>query len=232
MPRQAVLRLLRLLLAPALALLATPAPAAKIGVVPIRIELASTANFCSLHVSNLGPDKVAVQVRGYAWSQRPDGSDQLDPADIRVNPAIMELAPGQKRLVRCSLPPHAGPAESAYRLLVDELPQGNPAPGTMQTVLRLSLPLFRKPKDASPRLHWRADPSGSIELLNTGQTHAIVGKLIVSRADRQPETVERGFYLLAGARRPVALATDTRAITKVELVNGAGQIQPVPKLQD
>jgi len=211
---------------------ACPAPAATIAVVPIRIELNSAASFCSLHVSNHGQDRVAIQVRGFAWSQLPDGTDRLDPADIRVNPSIMELGPGQRRLVRCSLPPHPGATESAYRLLLDEVPRANPALGTMQTVLRLSVPIFRKPTGAAPQLQWKAAGAGTLELSNAGGMHAVVGKLIVSRAGLGPETIERGFYLLAGARRTIALAGDTARVTKVEAVAGSGQAAVVAKVED
>lgn len=209
-----------------------PAQAAKIAVIPIRIELAPSARYCSLHVSNQGAEQVAIQVRGFAWSQAPDGSEQLDAADIRVNPAIFELAPGEKRLVRCSLPAHGGANESAYRLLVDELPRGTPEPGTMRTLLRLSLPLFRKPAGATPLLQWQAGADGTLDLINAGQRHAEVGRLVVSRAGQSQETLGRGFYLLAGTRRSIALAPLQGEITKVEAVTGEGQVKAVPKRHD
>jgi fimbrial chaperone protein len=203
--------------------------AARMAVAPIRIELASSANFCALHVSNLGQDKVAVQVRGFAWSQDADGADRLDPADIAINPSIMELQAGQKRLVRCSLPPHAGAKESSHRLLIDELPRGNPAPGTMQTVLRLSLPIFRKLAGAAPALQWSVGDGAALELRNTGGAHALIGKLILTRAGQKTETIERGFYLLAGAHRVVPLAGDAAGITRVEAVMDTGKVDVVAK---
>lgn len=211
---------------------AVPAIAANIAVVPIRIELAPGAKYCSLHVSNQGADDVAIQVRGFAWSQASDGSEELGAADIRVNPAIFELKPGEKRLVRCSLPAHSGPNESSYRLLVDELPRGDPQPGTMRTLLRISLPIFRKPAGAAPSLHWQAGPGGALQLLNTGQRHAVVGKLLVSRAGQPIETVERGFYLLAGKQRSIPLTSVRGEITKVEAVTGEGQLKAVSKLPE
>lgn len=218
--------------AAAAASFAAPASAARIAVNPIRIELASTTNYCALHVSNQGDQPVAVQVRGFAWSQDPDGTDRLEPADIRLNPSILELPPGQTKLVRCSLPPHAGPMESSYRLLVDELPTAKPPPGTMQTLLRLSLPIFRKPPGAAPQLRWKIDPAGGLELFNAGRQHSIVGKLRISRPGIAPEVIERGFYLLAGARRTIALSASPAGITKVEAVNGAGQMDTVARSTD
>lgn len=225
-----MMRVVVLLFALAAACAASTAnAAARIAVAPIRIELASNANFCSLHVSNLGQDKVAVQVRGFAWSQDADGADRLDPADIAINPSIMELQAGQKRLVRCSLPPHAGAKESSHRLLVDELPQGNPSPGTMQTVLRLSLPIFRKPAGAAPALQWSVGDGAALELRNTGGAHSLIGKLIVTREGKKPETIERGFYLLAGARRPITLAGGAAGITRIEAIMDTGKVDVVAK---
>lgn len=216
----------------AVAVFAVPAEAARIAVIPVRIELASTATFCSLHVSNQGTNDVALQVRGFAWSQGPDGSEQLGSADIRVNPSIFELTPGQKRLIRCSLPPQTGANESAYRLLIDELPRGNPEPGTMQTLLRISLPIFRKPLGAAPRLGWKVGDDGVLHLVNEGRRHVIVAKLVVSRAGQTAERLERGFYLLAGSRRTIAMAGSRGAITKVEAVTAQGQVEAVAKLED
>lgn len=211
--------------------LAPPASASRIAVAPIRIELGTDANFCALTVSNLGLEKVAVQVRGFAWSQKPDGTDQLDPADIRVNPSVTEVAPGARRLVRCSLPPHGGATESSYRLLVDEIPQGEAPPGTIKAVLRLSIPIFRTPKAAAPALRWQPGPPGAIEISNNGRMHAVVGKLVIHRAGQAPETITRGFYLLAGASRLVVPAQGG-AITRIEAVTATGRVEAVAKRQD
>lgn len=201
------------------------ARAARLAVVPIRIELAAKANFCSLHVSNEGPDEVAVQIRGFRWNQDADGADRLDQADIRLNPSIFELGPGQKKLVRCSLPAEAGEGEDAHRLLVDELPRASPAPGTMQTLLRLSLPVFRTPAGAAPILRWTAGPDGSLRLANSGNRHAMISRLVVGYAGSRPALViERGFYLLAGASRTIALPAGAGEVSDVEAVAGAGRI--------
>ncbi|NJC04378.1 P pilus assembly chaperone PapD [Sphingomonas kaistensis] len=98
--------------------------------------------------------------------------------------------------------------------------------------MRLSLPLFRKPAGAAPLLQWQAGADGTLDLINTGQRHAEVGRLVVSRAGRSPETLGRGFYLLAGTRRSIALAPLQGEITKVEAVTGEGQVKAVPKRHD
>ncbi|GAA4011941.1 molecular chaperone [Sphingomonas swuensis] len=217
----------------AVAAFLSPAPslhAGTIAVVPIRIELDPAATFCALHVSNLGKEPVAVQVRGFGWSQMADGSDRLEPAGIRLNPSVMEIPSGQKKLVRCALPPHVGASESSFRLIVDELPPGQAQPGTVQAVLRLSIPLFRSPKGAAPALRWREGPLGWLELLNVGRAHATVGRVVVRRAGQEPDTIDRGFYLLAGSVRSLPLTAGS-AITGVEVVTGPGQPQAVAKLQ-
>lgn len=223
-------RWLRSFLAIAVLAMSQPALAARIAVVPIRIELANNAAFCSLHVSNEGPDEVAVQIRGFRWTQDADGADRLDPADVRLNPSIFELGPGQKKLVRCSLPAQGSESEDTHRLLVDELPRGTPAPGTMQTLLRLSLPVFRTPVGAVPQLRWVVGPQGALQLINRGKAHAMISKILVSRAGTASTTIGGGFYLLAGASRTVGPGGGADAISKVEVVTGNGRAQVVEKL--
>lgn len=224
-------RWLRILVVAGLAL-ATPAVAGRIAVVPIRIMVEPASSFCALHVSNQGDSPVAVQVRGFRWRQEASGADLLEPTGIRLNPAILTLAPQQKRLVRCSLPPPSGAGEDSFRLLVDELPEGEPMPGTMRTLLRLSLPVLRTPRGARPLLRWSTGPDGTPLLRNHGNASILVSRLVIGRTGGAASTLDRSFYLLAGSSRALSGDVAGRGVRSLEVVDGLGQHHPVERARD
>ena len=183
------------------ALGAAPARAGALSVMPVRVDVAPGRRFCSLTLGNSSDQPVTVQIRGYAWSRDESGADILDPdTGFVINPAIAAIAPGATRLVRCSLPADASanPAERQWRLIVDQLP--DPAfdvPGTVQTLLRISIPVFRAGDKAAP--HLTASLSGkALRLANSGTAHVKVLAVTLKGAGGEAATTERAFYLLAG----------------------------------
>lgn len=190
-----------------------PATAGALRVTPVRVDIAPDRQFCALTIANDGEGPVSVQVRGYGWSKDADGTDRLDPATgPRVNPSILTLARGASGLVRCSVAaPDNASREEAWRLIVEELPDlSEPLPaGGVRALLRLSIPVFRTPPAARPRLSWSWRDSGTLHLANSGNAHVQVLGL---DADGGPLST-RAFYLLAGGEIDLPLAAHPRAIT-------------------
>ena len=191
------------------------ADAGSLRIMPIRVETAPDARFCSLTIANDEDQPVSVQVRGYGWSKDASGTDVLtEDSAFQVNPTILTLAAREQRLVRCGLPPLPGKGaqnEQTWRLLIDELPRPGPSLGGIRTLLRISLPVFRAPADAQPDLVWSmreavtggaAQPELVIE--NHGSRHAQVLALEVISA-QVGQTIAGSFYILAGGRAVVAL---------------------------
>lgn len=191
-----------------------PARAGSLSVMPVRVDVAAGRRFCSLTLGNTSDQPVTVQVRAFAWSRDESGADILDPDNAFVlNPAIATIAPGASKLVRCSLPPTAPAADSAavsgieqpWRLIVDQLPDPNfNVPGTVQTLLRISIPVFRVTDKAAP--HLTAALSGkALRLANSGTGHAKVLAVTVRGTGGDAVTVDRPFYLLAGGAQVVPI---------------------------
>lgn len=219
----------RLFLSAALAVAAQPSAAfaASIAVMPVRVEVAPSKQFCSLSVSNEGAEEVTVQVRAYVWKQQPDGTDVLEhSASIAVNPSIATIPAGGKKLIRCSLPAKSGPNESTFRLLVNELPRSSVQPGTLQTLLQLSIPVFQAPQNAQPALSWLVGDDGRLYLMNNGTRHARVNQYIVRRTGGEPSRIDRGFYLLAGSRRAIDLDASAADVIGVDVMIGDGAVIP------
>lgn len=203
------------------ALLAACAPAfaASLQVSPTSVTLQAERNADGLTLRNTGTTTLHAQVRVYRWTQQ-DGDDHLEPTrDIAASPPMVELAPGAQQLVRVirlAAPPAT--SETAYRLIVDELPLestgGEARPG-LQFVLRYSVPVFLLPAGAdevAPVLRVRVgrDSEGSfIEIDNSGRRHAQVADLAYIDADGARHAVAPGLsgYVLPGAMKRWSLSS-------------------------
>lgn len=186
---------------------ASPARAGSLSVMPVRIDVAPGRRFCSVTLGNDSERAMTVQVRAFAWTRDESGADILEPDNrLAVNPSIATIAPGASRLVRCSLPAGdpAAQAEQQWRLVVDQLPEAGlaNAPGTVQTLLRISLPVFRAGEKASANLVATVAPR-SLRLANPGTRHVKVLAVTLQGQDGDALTVQRSFYLLAGGAQVV-----------------------------
>jgi len=234
--RAAALRAARLLLPAAIALAGTAAQAADLQVNPILVEFAPGEQSQALWLTNTGTEPLRAQVRVSGWTQQ-DGQERLEPSrDLVPSPAILEVAAGQRQLVRLVRPrPQPLPVEAAYRLTVDELPRERAAgqdPG-LQFLLRYSIPAFVLAEGTAPLSPSRqagAAPAppptlgarllpregGSVlEVANPGRQRVRLSALAwVDRAGRRTELVPGLVgYVLAGQRMqwPVPLSAQALA---------------------
>lgn len=197
---------------------AAPARAGSLSVMPVRVDVPSGRRFCSLTLGNDSDRAVTVQVRGFAWSRDEGGADILDPdTDFVVNPPIATIAPHGTRLVRCSLPADAGAqAERQWRLIVDELPDPTQAqPGVVQTLLRLSVPVFRGAEGVAPQFTASISPQG-LRLANTGSGHARLVALTLQGAS-ETVTLDKPFYLLAGGAQLIPAERLPRGLSSIHV---------------
>lgn len=129
------------------------ANAASLQVEPILVEFTSREQSQALWLSNNGEAPLQAQVRLMQWTQA-DGRESLVPSrDLVASPAVVQVAPGARQLVRLVRPRTDPPArEQAYRLLIDELPRdaGQPADPGVQFLLQYSIPLFVLAEGAEP----------------------------------------------------------------------------------
>lgn len=186
-------------------LLATTAAAqagATLEVAPVRHELTAARPLLSMKVSNRGSEPATLQLRAFVWSQA-DGEDRLLPADDAViSPPMFTLAPGASQIVRARVRPGAGEREASYRLLIDELPAGEPN-STVQVALRLSIPVFVNAAARAPaQLEWQLGAAG-LQVVNAGRAHQRVHDLSLWAADGRviAPLAATSPYLLAGAQR-------------------------------
>ena len=219
-------------LAPALlsTLLSASAWASGLQVTPVLLEFKPGQRAQAVWLSNSGQRPIQAQVRIRAWSQA-DGGDALEPTnDLVASPPMVEIPAGQSQVVRIVRTQSARPtAESAYRLLVDELPEPASAtapekarsPGGVQFLFRYLIPIFVGPQEvavqtkaAAPvgakesavtaRLTLAPDQRATLTVRNLSPRRVKLSNLsYVDAASGESLTLNSGLfgYVLAGATR-------------------------------
>lgn len=219
--------LLRPLLRPSLLLLAAlacvaGAQAADLQVAPTSVALKPAENAGALWLSNSGGEApLRAQVRVFRWIQE-NGEERLEATrDLTVSPPMAEVPAGQRQLVRIiRTSPPAQDVETAYRVLVDELPPADaPEGGGLRFAMRYSVPVFVLPPGGRPVEHQlvaRLEHGGAqprLVVANRGNGHAQLADLAWVGADgkRQPLIPGLVGYVLPGQAMHWTLPADTPA---------------------
>lgn len=216
------------------------AGAASLQVAPTTLTLPADKAADGLWLSNSGAAPVKVQLRLFRWTQA-DGRDVLEATrDLVVSPPMQTLAPGQRQLVRLVRTGAAPPAQAAYRVIVDELPDTDPAREGLQFVLRYSIPIFLDPAGVAPASHalsvrLDADADGDATLVaeNRGGHYAQVADLSWLAGDGSTRTVLPGLvgYVLPGQRMRWSLKSPPAAFADGRFrarINGAVDEETLP----
>lgn len=160
---------------------------------------------------------IRFSVSGYSWSQSPTDPLILKPAhELIFFPSIFSLLPMQIRHIRIGTTANATDRETAYRIIVEELPAlsevlRRPAAGAQLTLrTRVSLPLFEESTAERSFEATFADPQVrgnalSIAVKNDGNTHLQIPKITLLAQGFRGEVVFSattvGWYVLPGSVR-------------------------------
>lgn len=163
-----------------------------LSIAPLRIELEGTGTGATVRLTNSSDRALPVQARLFSWNQT-NGEDVYAPStELVVSPSISSIPPGQTQVVRVLRRGAVSPGEKRFRLAVDQLP--DPAqvrPGTAQTRIRFTLPVFVDREKAVPAAFaWRLT-NGRIELENRGGATARVLDIKVATSDGRSLAVDR-----------------------------------------
>lgn len=175
---------------------------------PIRLEMQAGARAISLQLGNGADRTKTVQVEALRWTQV-DGQDRYEPApELVINPPLFRIAPGAHQVVRAGFRGGApdGAIERAYRLYLQELPDGDEPPTSqLRLLLRIGVPLFvapRAPVKAAPRwaLARGADGALNLELRNDGGRRLRIDSLEIADS-AEPRALAGLSYVLPGQMR-------------------------------
>jgi fimbrial chaperone protein len=224
-----------------LAWLAPAALAASLQITPIRVELPPGAGAAALSLRNRGDQPISAQVRVFRWTQA-QGDDVLTPAeDIVASPPILRIEAQSEQLVRIVRPgPDTVPAETTYRLLIDELPQADTSTTSgVRLQLRYSVPVFVGTPAAggAPRVNfalWRDGQSWMLGATNDDNRHAQISdvSLVADTGAATPVAAGLLGYALRGNHRawrvplPNGFAPGPRMRVKATL-NGTSVVRPL-----
>ncbi|MBG4463549.1 molecular chaperone [Pseudomonas aeruginosa] len=180
-------------------LLGGPAQAASAVLIwPINPAIEADQPATALWLENRGKQPVTLQVRVLGWSQADFQDVYRNQQAVIPSPPFVKVEPGRRqlgRLIRQGGQPST--PEDAYRVLIDEVPDGDAgqtqrSPGlALHFQMRYSVPLFvsadgvwtqprsdveRDPADATrPKLAWRlVEEQGKryLQVRNEGSVHA------------------------------------------------------------
>ncbi|MEJ1937975.1 fimbria/pilus periplasmic chaperone, partial [Nostoc sp. NIES-2111] len=192
----------------------------------------------ALTLRSAGQAPLPVQVRVFRWTQEA-GRENLAPAtDMVASPPQARLEPGATYTVRLVSRGAAAGQERAYRLLVDELPQGDRArAGTVTMLMRYSIPVFAAGDGRMPQLAWSARLSGGeleIRAANSGGRRARLSRVKASAGGKTVVFAEGLLgYALAGSEmawsRPVPAGF--KGAVRISGETEAGPFDAAAKLQ-
>ncbi|MGB7218308.1 MAG: fimbria/pilus periplasmic chaperone [Vicinamibacterales bacterium] len=189
---------------------ASGTPASNFSVNPVQVSLSPAAPSALLSLSNRSDQPQFFQLSAFEWQQVDREQVRLTPTDdVIFLPALVRLAPGEKRQVLIAADTTFGSTEKSYRLVVQKLPSaGDPVDpsATAKMPTRMTIPVFL---EASHQLslasvHGIRVEGGklSLNVENRGATHFIVDKIVVHGIAQDGESLfERelsGGYVLAG----------------------------------
>lgn len=179
-----------------------PTGPAVLSIAPLRIEIAGNGTGATLRLTNASSHALPVQTRLFAWSQA-NGEDIYAPStDLIVSPSIASIPAGETQIVRVLRTGAASAGEKRFRLAVDQLPDpASVRPGTMQTRIRFTLPVFVDREMAAPAaFSWRI-VNDRIELSNSGGATARVVNIEVKDQGGRAVAVERNAlrYILGNS---------------------------------
>lgn len=213
-----------------LALVAGQAQATGVQISPTRINLNSDQRVVALTLDNTSDRDISFQTELSEWTQTEDGDHYEPTSDLLITPPIFTVSAGEQQILRIGLrrPPDRN-RELSYRLFIQELPESTPEGFTgLKLVLRMSLPVFVAPPQASPdhALSWRLDHDDDdkprLEVRNRGNAHAQITNLALQLGDRRIEPGSM-FYVLPDSRHHQPLPESVAEHSDIEVsarVNG------------
>jgi len=188
---------------------------------PIGVDIVSDKRAGVITLTNTDTEEVSLQVRVFRWTQV-NGEDKLEPAvDVFASPPNMKVAPGAAytiRIARLDARPVGG--ESAYRMIIDELPKPQ-LPGAVakgvKMLLRTSVPIFVVDRDAITDLTWSITktPTGlEVHVDNKGGRHVKLSGVQLTRPGGQTIDLgtKLGGYVLARSERSFAISLEDKAL--------------------
>ena len=202
-------------------LAATSALAATFSVTPVRIYMKPQDRAVAVTITNEGDEPVVLQADVYAWTQKPDGSDETQlTEDLILSPPIIKLGPKARQVVRLArLRAPDASRQLTYRMILREIPEAHQAEKKvqLQIALAFSLPVFITPptakRDMSCTVARSAPDAVTARCENKGSAYAQPRDLALLDAKGDKLVgMESAAYILPGITRTYAIKAASGSI--------------------
>jgi len=200
-----------------LLLLPLCAVAGSLRVGPTRLELSARHPVAVLEVQNTGDQATLAQLDAFLWTQAGTVDLLESTAELIATPLVINLAPGETRLVRVGLRSAGGPMgqparatlERSYRVFVREVPPAALAESGLRFAVRIGVPVFALPAGESrapDELSWRWLPDlhgcASVQVSNPSARHdRVLAAQILNDTGEVLWRASEPVYVLAGSKR-------------------------------
>lgn len=181
--------------------------AASLQVAPVSVEVLSPNATATVTIRNEGNRPLNAQIRVFRWTIV-DGAEQLVPTnDVVASPPMASLAPGADYTIRIvRTVKNAVEREEAYRLLIDEIPDGSRKMSSgVNIAVRYSIPVFFI-KDTSKQasIKWWIEKTATryhLMASNVGERRVRIANLKLRDANGKTITFGTGLvgYALANS---------------------------------
>jgi fimbrial chaperone protein len=179
-----------------------------IQVAPVLVAMNADQRISSLRLRNGRDRAVAFEVDAYTWTQI-NGVDQLTPTrDLLIAPGVFEIPAQGEQMVRLAARGGDVTRETAYRIVLRELPRPDHDGVALGFTLEMSLPVFVTPRHAQANIETRI-VGDTLVLSNAGAGYAQVSLFDGEERLRAPR------YLLAGSSAQIRLPAHARALRLV-----------------
>ena len=208
-----------LLLGVALSTLASTAAAGEFVINPLRVGLDRGNRAAEVSIRNDDRAPLRMQVEAMSWRQDAAGKDRYEPADGLVYfPRVLEIPPGETRIVRVGVRAAPVTSEETYRLFIEQLPPASPEPppagATLRVLLRVGVPVFVAPAQAVRKGEvTRLEMTGGrVEwsVANPGNVHFVADRVELAALSREGTRLHvqqfQERYFLAGVTKSMQAA--------------------------
>jgi fimbrial chaperone protein len=220
-------------------ILSSPAYASSLKTVPVQLFFDAGTKATVLRVTNEGGEKVTVQLDAREWRQDESGEDVYEETrDIVFFPKMADIDKGEERIVRVGYQGlKALSREKTYRLFLQELPVTRPGETALKFAMRIGIPIFIKPQKEI--IEWAiggvgfSERSLTVRVKNSGNAHLFVSKIRATGLDDSGKAVfsreMRGWYALAGALKPFAMAVSREECVGAKTIKVAVEVEKTGK---
>lgn len=176
-----------------------------IRVAPVLVSLSPEHAIGSIRLTNGRVAPVSFEVEAFVWTQV-GGQDQLTPTtSLIVAPAVFEIPAGSEQTIRLGARGARPNIETAYRILLRELPAERQDGVSLGFSLEMSLPVFVTPRGAEANLTSEVQ-DGRLLLTNTGNSFAQIALISGDQRLNAPR------YLLAGSSATIELPSQSAPV--------------------